>query len=83
MKPVSSLNHAVQLLFERCEQLPFRHLAHDLSVSHIAGGEVVVSGGLADFDEGSDRKLHAVFERADALMYQEKKLLKSLGAKTR
>ena len=59
------------------------HGLHDLSVSHIASGEVVVSGGLADFDAGADRNLHAVFERADALMYKEKKLLKSMGARTR
>ena len=56
---------------------------HDLSVEHIDSGEVVVSGGLSDFAAGEDRNLHAVFERADRLMYQEKKLLKSLGAITR
>jgi diguanylate cyclase (GGDEF)-like protein len=67
--------------FERRHEL-MRGL-HDLSVSHIASGEVVVSGGLSDFDADADSRMHAVFERADALMYEEKKLLKSLGARTR
>ncbi len=56
---------------------------HDRSVDHIAKGGVVISGGLADYRAGEDGSLHGVFERADALMYEEKKLLKSLGAVTR
>ena len=58
-------------------------LLHDLSAEHIGRGDVVVSGGLSDFVPGEDRNLHAVFERADSLMYREKKLLKSMGAITR
>ena len=56
---------------------------HDESVRHIAEGQVVVSGGISDFIPGEDVSSHAVFDRADALMYEEKKALKSLGAKTR
>ena len=41
------------------------------------------SGGLADFNEKTDAKLHDVFERADASMYREKKALKALGAHSR
>ncbi len=55
----------------------------DLCVAHIATGEPVVAAGLADYIEGRDTTLHDVFERADALMYEEKKTLKALGAKTR
>ena len=56
---------------------------HDRSVEHIGKGGVVISGGLSDFILGQDQNFHNVFERADALMYEEKKLLKSLGAVTR
>ncbi|MBO4683773.1 MAG: amino acid permease [Desulfovibrio sp.] len=56
---------------------------HSLCVAHIESGEVVVSGGLADFNEKTDAKLHDVFERADASMYREKKALKALGAQSR
>lgn len=56
---------------------------HDRSVAHIASGGVVVSGGLSDYRPGEDESYHAVFERADELMYNEKKLLKGLGAATR
>ena len=56
---------------------------HDRSVEHISTNEVVVSGGLSDYKPGEDTNFHAVFERADALMYEEKKLLKGMGAATR
>ena len=56
---------------------------HDRSVSHISTGDVVVSGGLSDFTPGEDASFHHVFERADALMYEEKQLLKGLGSITR
>ena len=56
---------------------------HDRSVEHIGREEVVVSGGLSEFRSGSDRTYHAVFERADGLMYDEKQLLKGLGAVSR
>ena len=56
---------------------------HDRSVEHISTQEVVVSGGLTDYKPGEDTSFHDVFERADALMYEEKKLLKSIGAVTR
>ena len=56
---------------------------HDRSVTHIGSGGVVVSGGLSEFMPGEDKSYHAVFERADSLMYDEKQLLKGLGAVTR
>ena len=46
-------------------------------------GKVVVSVGLSEFVPGQDQNVHDVFERADALMYQRKKQLKGMGAKTR
>ncbi len=56
---------------------------HDRSVEHIPTGEVVISGGLAEFAAGEDAVFHDVFERADALMYEEKKTLKGMGALSR
>ena len=56
---------------------------HDRSVEHIGTKEVVVSGGFSDYKPGEDASFHDVFERADALMYEEKQLLKSMGAITR
>ena len=56
---------------------------HDRSVEHIGSGGVVVSAGMSDFRPGEDSCFHSAFERADELMYEEKKLLKSLGSITR
>ena len=56
---------------------------HDRSVEHISTKEVVISGGLSEYQPGKDVNFHDVFERADALMYEEKKLLKSFGSITR
>ena len=56
---------------------------HDRSVEHISAKEVVISGGLSEYQPGEDSNFHAVFERADALMYEEKKLLKGMGSITR
>jgi len=56
---------------------------HDRSVEHISTKEVVISGGLSDYKPGEDPSFHDVFERADALMYEEKKLLKGMGAISR
>ena len=56
---------------------------HELSVSHIDTGDVVISAGLSVFEKGRDARLRAVFDRADALMYKEKQLLKGMGAVTR
>ena len=58
-------------------------LLHDRSVAHISEGGVVVSGGISDFRPGEDVNFHSVFQRADELMYEEKQLLKGLGAVTR
>ncbi len=56
---------------------------HDRSVEHIRTNEVVISGGLSDYKPGLDSSFHDAFERADALMYEEKKLLKDMGANAR
>ncbi len=56
---------------------------HDRSVEHIGKGGVVISGGLSDYRKNEDQNFHSVFERADALMYEEKNLLKSLGSVSR
>ena len=56
---------------------------HDRSAEHIQSNDAVVSGGLAVFMPEKDHNVHDVFQRADELMYQEKKVLKSLGAVTR
>ena len=56
---------------------------HDRSVEHISSGDVVVSGGLSEYQPGTDTSFHDVFERADGLMYEEKKLLKGMGAISR
>ena len=56
---------------------------HDRSVENISRNEVVVSGGLSDYEPGTDTSFHDVFERADSLMYEEKKLLKGMGAISR
>ena len=58
-------------------------LLHDRSVSHISTGDVVVSGGISEFTAGQDASFHQVFERADAMMYEEKQLLKGLGSISR
>ncbi len=56
---------------------------HDRSVEHISTNEVVISGGLSVYKPGEDTCFHEVFERADALMYEEKQLLKGMGSLTR
>lgn len=62
------------------------HLLGDLNhrvEENLSTGKVVVSGGMSDFNPEKDENYHQVFERADALMYQRKKELKAMGAKTR
>ncbi len=56
---------------------------HGISVSHISTGEVVISVGMSEYEPGGDTRLRSVFDRADARMYEEKMLLKSMGAVTR
>jgi diguanylate cyclase (GGDEF)-like protein len=56
---------------------------HDRSVEHISTSEVVISGGLSDYLPDEDTCFHDVFERADSLMYEEKALLKGMGAISR
>ena len=58
-------------------------LMHDRSVEHITSGGAVISAAVSEYRAELDTDVHEVFERADVLMYEEKKLLKSLGAVTR
>ena len=53
---------------------------HQLSSAHITTDEAIVSAGLAEYEPGRDHSVREIFERADAIMYQDKTLLKSLGA---
>ena len=50
--------------------------------SNISTGEVVVSLGYSTLTEG-DEQLNDIFKRADQMMYERKKELKGMGAKTR
>ncbi len=56
---------------------------HDRSVEHMSTNDVVISGGLSEYKPGEDTYFHDVFERADQQMYEEKKLLKGMGAISR
>lgn len=56
------------------------HELHKLSSDHIGTQQAIVSGGMAEYIPGRDHHLHEVFARADEAMYEEKTLLKSLGA---
>ena len=67
--------------YENREVLMYR--LHNRSLAHIGTEGAVVSGGLAEYDPNRDQSIRDVFERADATMYKEKMLLKSLGAATR
>ena len=53
---------------------------HQLSSAHISTDEAIVSAGLAEYEPNRDSSIREIFERADAVMYQDKMLLKSLGA---
>ncbi len=53
------------------------------SEENIQNDKVVIASGMSDFEENQDKNVHSVFERADALMYQNKQALKKLGARTR
>lgn len=44
---------------------------------NLKNGKVVVASGLSEYDPGKDGDFHTVFERADNLMYERKKILKS------
>lgn len=59
------------------------HELHALSAAHISSEEAIVAGGMAEYIPGQDQFVHEVFKRADDAMYEEKTLLKSLGAITR
>ncbi len=47
--------------------------------SNIGSSNVVISMGMTDFEQDTDKSFHEVFSRADQLMYERKKQLKSMG----
>jgi len=54
-----------------------------ISESRVGTDQAVVSSGISDYVRGSDESCHAVFERADKLMYENKQALKRMGARSR
>ena len=50
---------------------------------NIGTERAVISCGLSEYDMDRDKSVRAVFERADALMYERKTRLKEMGARTR
>ena len=46
-------------------------------------GKVVIAAGVSIYNSDMDAEVHAIFERADALMYQRKKQLKRPGEEIR
>jgi diguanylate cyclase (GGDEF)-like protein len=52
------------------------------SEDNINTGEAVVAAGMAELESG-DKQVEDVFKRADQRMYEQKKYLKSLGARVR
>ena len=55
---------------------------NEIIEANIATDGVVISMGYSAL-EPNDERLHDVFERADRMMYERKKELKQMGAKTR
>ena len=51
--------------------------------ANIGTDNVVIAIGISDFVPGQDTNLHAVFQRADSLMYSRKQQLKTMGARSR
>jgi len=47
---------------------------------NLFAGKAVVSAGLAEYISGRDTNVQDVFMRADAMMYERKKILMSMGA---
>lgn len=50
---------------------------------NIGTGRPVLSSGISEYQPGADLCVHDVFERADAQMYENKRALKEMGARTR
>ena len=61
-------------LLERFEKQTLESLKRD---------RIVVAFGCSSFIPRQDKSIQTVFERADAMMYQEKSLLKSIGTSTK
>ena len=59
------------------------HELHRLSIAHIQTGEAVVAGGISEYVTGEDSCVQDAFGRTDRAMYEEKALLRRLGAASR
>lgn len=56
---------------------------HNISVINIVSNDVVISGGISEYIPKTDTCFNDVFDRADKYMYNDKKILKNMGAITR
>ena len=56
---------------------------HNISVINIVSNDVVISGGISEYIPETDTCFNDVFNRADRYMYNDKELLKNMGAITR
>ena len=54
---------------------------NEASENAIKTGGVVISCGISDYIQKSDKSINSVIERADAYMYERKKELKRMGVK--
>ena len=62
--------------YERRERLRLEMAGHNREATERGGAIIAV--GMADFRPGEDASLGEVFDRADAIMYEDKKRLKAL-----
>ena len=56
----------------------FETLRNQVLMNRREGGKPVIASGMAVYDLKTDRKVSDVFERADNMMYQNKRLLKEM-----
>lgn len=56
----------------------FENLRNQVLMNRREGGKPVIASGMAVYDPETDRKVSDVFERADNMMYQNKRLLKEM-----
>ena len=49
------------------------------NAAHHSQGRATIAAGLSEYRPGEDRSITAVFERADAVMYENKKRMKEAG----
>ena len=72
-KRILSLLLALVLLLSLSPAASLKAFAED---AEEPGEGVIIACGMSDYDAENDLSVAAVFERADALMYENKKMLK-------